>query len=91
MMLRQIPSSHYYSPYSSVPAPPPPGFYPIGLADGFYQRRHNTRFNVLFVDGHVETLKISQVFSTLSDDVLRRWNNDGQRHLEAVVGGRQSW
>jgi len=64
--------------------------YAIGLADGFYQRRHNARFNVLFCDGHVETLKISQVFTTLSDDVLRRWNNDGQPHLEAI-GGPQGW
>jgi prepilin-type processing-associated H-X9-DG protein/prepilin-type N-terminal cleavage/methylation domain-containing protein len=86
MELIQIPPGHYYSPYSSAPAPPPGGaLYFIGLADGFYQRRHNTKFNVLFCDGHVETLRISQIFTTLSDDVLRRWNNDGQPHREAVT------
>ena len=87
MYLWQIYSSHYYSAYSSIPAPPPGGaLYPIGLADGFYQRRHNTRFNVLFCDGHLETLRISELFTTLSDDVLRRWNNDNQPHREAVTG-----
>lgn len=82
--LMQIPPGHWYDSQTLFATA-------IGLADGFYQRRHNTRFNVLFCDGHVETLRISQVFTTLSDDVLRRWNNDGQPHLEAVVGGRQSW
>ncbi len=60
--------------------------YPIGLADGFYQRRHSTKFNVLFCDGHLETLRISELFTTLSDDVLRRWNNDNQPHREDVIG-----
>jgi prepilin-type N-terminal cleavage/methylation domain-containing protein/prepilin-type processing-associated H-X9-DG protein len=60
---------------------------PIGLADGIYQRRHDSRFNVVFCDGHVETLKISNLFTTLSDDVLSRWNNDGQPHRELVTAG----
>jgi prepilin-type processing-associated H-X9-DG protein/prepilin-type N-terminal cleavage/methylation domain-containing protein len=83
MDLMMIPAGHWYDSHTQQA-------YAIGLADGFYQRRHNTRFNVLFCDGHVETLRISELFTTLSDDVLRRWNNDGQPHLEAV-GGRQSW
>ena len=54
----------------------------VGLGDGVYQRRHNTRFNVLFCDGHVETLKIGDLFTTRSDFVLSRWNNDTQPHRE---------
>jgi prepilin-type N-terminal cleavage/methylation domain-containing protein/prepilin-type processing-associated H-X9-DG protein len=83
MELMQIPAGHWYDSHTQQA-------YAIGLADGFYQRRHNTRFNVLFCDGHVETLRIPELFTTRSDAVLRRWNNDGQPHLEAV-GGRQSW
>ena len=78
--------------------PIPPGRYSdygvfdgnaIGLGDGIYQRRHETRFNVLFCDGHVETLRISDLFTTLSDDILARWNNDGQPHRELV--GQPGW
>jgi prepilin-type processing-associated H-X9-DG protein len=54
---------------------------------GYYQRRHDTRINVLFCDGHVETLKISSVFTLRSDDVLARWNNDDQPHRELIGGG----
>jgi prepilin-type N-terminal cleavage/methylation domain-containing protein/prepilin-type processing-associated H-X9-DG protein len=83
-MLRffQIPAGHYYDF----------GAYDgdwIGLADGFYQRRHDTRFNVLFCDSHVETLRISDLFSTRSDDILARWNNDGQPHREVI--GSPGW
>jgi prepilin-type processing-associated H-X9-DG protein len=58
---------------------------PVLLGDGVYQRRHNLRFNVLFCDGHVETLKIDDLFSVASDAVLDRWNNDGQPHRELVT------
>jgi prepilin-type N-terminal cleavage/methylation domain-containing protein/prepilin-type processing-associated H-X9-DG protein len=61
----------------------------VGLADGFYQRRHDTRFNVLFCDGHVETLRISDLFTTLSNDILARWNNDGQAHRDLL--GQTGW
>ena len=56
----------------------------IYLGDGIFQRRHNLRFNVLFCDGHVETLKIENLFS-LRPDVLARWNNDNQPHYELVT------
>jgi prepilin-type processing-associated H-X9-DG protein/prepilin-type N-terminal cleavage/methylation domain-containing protein len=56
----------------------------VGLGNGVYQRRHGTRFNVLFCDGHVETLRISDLFTTRSDAVLARWNNDGQPHRELI-------
>jgi prepilin-type N-terminal cleavage/methylation domain-containing protein/prepilin-type processing-associated H-X9-DG protein len=56
----------------------------VGLADGIYQRRHNLRFNVLFCDGHLETLKIGDLFS-VRPDVLPRWNNDNQPHPELAA------
>jgi prepilin-type processing-associated H-X9-DG protein len=56
----------------------------IFLGDGIYQRRHNLRFNVLFCDGHLETLKIENLFS-LRPDVMARWNNDNQPHRELVT------
>ncbi len=56
----------------------------VGLGDGVYQRRHGTRFNVFFCDGHVETLRISDLFTTQSDAVPARWNNDGLPHRELV-------
>jgi prepilin-type N-terminal cleavage/methylation domain-containing protein/prepilin-type processing-associated H-X9-DG protein len=65
--------------------PSGPSISPAYLGDGVYQRRHNLRFNVLFCDGHVETLKIDNLFSISSDVVLARWNNDGQTHRELVT------
>jgi prepilin-type N-terminal cleavage/methylation domain-containing protein len=60
-------------------------FQNLGLGDGVYQRRHRTRFNVVFCEGHVETLKISDLFTTKSDAILARWNNDGQPHRELLL------
>jgi prepilin-type N-terminal cleavage/methylation domain-containing protein/prepilin-type processing-associated H-X9-DG protein len=53
----------------------------IGLSEGVYQRRHGARFNTLFCDGHNETLKIKNLFSS-RPEVLARWNNDNQSHSE---------
>jgi prepilin-type processing-associated H-X9-DG protein/prepilin-type N-terminal cleavage/methylation domain-containing protein len=61
----------------------------IGLGSGIYQRRHGGRFNVLFCDGHVETLKVSDLFTTRSDAVLARWNNDGQPHRDLALAPGQ--
>lgn len=69
------------------PEPLPPGNSLGGpwlrLGDGIFQRRHNFLFNVLFCDGHVETLGMDNLNST-RPDVLARWNNDGQPHQELV-------
>jgi prepilin-type processing-associated H-X9-DG protein len=56
----------------------------VGLGDGIYQRRHRTRVNVVFCDDHVETLKIPDLFTTQSDAILARWNNDGLPHRELI-------
>jgi prepilin-type processing-associated H-X9-DG protein len=60
-----------------------------GLGDGVYQQRHNSQFNVLFCDGHTELLKISQLFTTRSDTILERWNNDGKAHHDVL--GYPGW
>jgi prepilin-type N-terminal cleavage/methylation domain-containing protein/prepilin-type processing-associated H-X9-DG protein len=57
----------------------------IGLSEGIYQRRHRGRFNTLFCDGHIETLKIKNLFSSRSY-VLARWNNDNLPHRELAGG-----
>jgi prepilin-type processing-associated H-X9-DG protein len=49
------------------------------------KRRHDTRLNVLFCDGHVETPRVSDPFTTRSDAILARWNNDGQPHHEMIT------
>jgi prepilin-type N-terminal cleavage/methylation domain-containing protein/prepilin-type processing-associated H-X9-DG protein len=61
-----------------------PGTTVAGWRDGVYQRRHNARFNVLFCDAHVESLKIDD-FLSIRDEILKRWNNDGLPHRELVA------
>jgi prepilin-type processing-associated H-X9-DG protein/prepilin-type N-terminal cleavage/methylation domain-containing protein len=41
-------------------------------------RRHNGLWNITFCDGHVETLKASQLFATRNPAVAQRWNCDDQ-------------
>jgi prepilin-type N-terminal cleavage/methylation domain-containing protein/prepilin-type processing-associated H-X9-DG protein len=74
LILMPIPKGPYSGGYSG----------PVCLGDGVYQRRHNMRFNVLLCDGHVETLRIDDIFS-IRPAVLARWNNDNQPHSELVM------
>jgi prepilin-type processing-associated H-X9-DG protein len=64
----------------------PPGLDPMILAaEG---RRHDgSRRNILFCDGHVESLTLSQLFNYHSDAVLSCWNKDYLPHRELV----QDW
>jgi len=39
-------------------------------------RRHNNRFNTLFCDGHIESIKTDDLFNARRDDVRRRWHWD---------------
>jgi prepilin-type N-terminal cleavage/methylation domain-containing protein/prepilin-type processing-associated H-X9-DG protein len=48
------------------------------------RRRHHGQFNVAFCDGHVENLKIEDLFDLRRDEVRRRWNRDNLPHREAV-------
>jgi prepilin-type processing-associated H-X9-DG protein/prepilin-type N-terminal cleavage/methylation domain-containing protein len=54
---------------------------------GFYKQRHNGRFNVLFCDGHVEGLKVPDLFDVGQDRVLKRWNRDNLPHRETLRPG----
>jgi prepilin-type processing-associated H-X9-DG protein len=47
-------------------------------------RRHLGRFNVVFIDGHVEALRPEQLFG-MSDEEMSRWNNDHQPHREGLA------
>lgn len=47
-------------------------------------KRHAGRWNVSFCDGHVESLKIRQLFDVRKDEILKRWNNDNQPHRELI-------
>ena len=42
-------------------------------------KRHHGRFNVVFCDGHVESLETDQLFGP-TDGVLRLWNRDHEPH-----------
>jgi prepilin-type processing-associated H-X9-DG protein/prepilin-type N-terminal cleavage/methylation domain-containing protein len=44
------------------------------------RQRHDGRLNVLFCDGHVETIKFEPLFFDRSDAALRRWNRDNEPH-----------
>ncbi|MCS1406857.1 MAG: Type II secretion system protein G [Verrucomicrobia subdivision 3 bacterium] len=47
------------------------------------KRRHSGRYNVGFCDGHIEGIHRSKLFS-LTDDTLRRWNNDNEPHANLL-------
>jgi len=48
------------------------------------RRRHGGRFNVVFCDGHVESIKARTLFDVSTDEALRRWNNDNLSHRELL-------
>ncbi len=47
------------------------------------QQRHGGRFDVVFCDGHVESVLAAKLFDK-GDTTLRRWNNDNQPHLDKL-------
>jgi len=46
--------------------------------------RHRGRHNIVFCDGHTETIREPKLFE-ISDDALRRWNNDHQPHADRLT------
>jgi prepilin-type N-terminal cleavage/methylation domain-containing protein/prepilin-type processing-associated H-X9-DG protein len=48
------------------------------------KRRHGGRWNVVFCDAHVESLKTRDLFDGRRDEVLMRWNNDNLPHREML-------
>jgi prepilin-type processing-associated H-X9-DG protein len=54
---------------------------PIAVTRATPSQRHKTRANILFCDGHVESLKEKALIES-SNEVRRRWNNDNEPHPE---------
>jgi prepilin-type processing-associated H-X9-DG protein len=46
--------------------------------------RHQNRANMVFCDGHVETLTLEFLFQDTSDEALRVWNRDHLPHRELL-------
>lgn len=64
-----------------------PNGYPIwgtGRLDAI-QQRHRGRYNLVFCDGHTESIAHSLLFER-SDRALRRWSIDDESHLDSVPG-----
>lgn len=53
----------------------------------WHPRRHRGLWNILFCDGHVETLKTHQAFDPYNLEVRRLWNNDNLPHREFRPAG----
>lgn len=49
--------------------------------------RHLGKANVLFCDGHVESLDVNSLFEGTSDGELARWNRDHLPHRERIKNG----
>lgn len=47
-----------------------------------WRKRHAGRWNVLFCDGHVRTMRPGELFAPRFDKVRRIWNKDNQPHRE---------
>jgi len=47
-------------------------------------QRHQGKANVVFCDGHVESLTLPFLFADTSDAALSRWNRDHQPHREKL-------
>ena len=59
----------------------PRGF-ELETAARWAERRHRKRINLLFVDNHVESKPLSELFQSRDPAVLRLWNRDNRAHLE---------
>jgi prepilin-type processing-associated H-X9-DG protein len=46
------------------------------------KRRHDSRWNIAFCDGHVATFSQSALFNRSDSGVRSLWNNDNRPHLE---------
>ncbi len=44
------------------------------------RKRHGDRSNVVFCDGHVESIRLDTLYKDTSDRALRRWNRDNEPH-----------
>lgn len=44
------------------------------------RNRHGGKLNIVYCDGHVESLTVEKLLLDYSDAALRRWNNDNEPH-----------
>jgi len=56
----------------------------VFLMRGYAHSHHEGKANILFCDGHVESLKGDFAFQDRSDAALVRWNRDHQPHREQL-------
>lgn len=56
------------------------GLPPGNSATQAMRQRHGGRWNIGFCDGHVETMRTSDLFNLSNSVVAMRWNNDHQPH-----------
>jgi prepilin-type N-terminal cleavage/methylation domain-containing protein/prepilin-type processing-associated H-X9-DG protein len=49
------------------------------------RKRHSSKANIVFCDGHVEGLKFNRLYAN-RDEQLQRWNTDNQPHRNVVKG-----
>lgn len=52
--------------------------------DRLYSRRHAGKWTIAFCDGHVETLRATEIFDFRKPQILRRWNRDNLPHQELL-------
>jgi prepilin-type processing-associated H-X9-DG protein/prepilin-type N-terminal cleavage/methylation domain-containing protein len=74
---------YYYAVYEVPPNPPTPpaSMQWLSLTVSAEARRHDGgRRNILFCDGHVESLTIPQLFNYQNNAVLSLWNYDNLPH-----------
>lgn len=47
------------------------------------RKRHGSKSNIVFCDGHVEGLKFTRLYAN-QESQLKRWNNDNQPHTNLI-------
>jgi prepilin-type N-terminal cleavage/methylation domain-containing protein/prepilin-type processing-associated H-X9-DG protein len=51
---------------------------PMNTVQGAWDKRHGTRWNIGFCDGHIEGLRRQDVFDVTKPEQMKRWNRDNQ-------------
>ena len=54
----------------------------------FIRKRHGNRWNVVFCDGHVESLTTQKLWDGRLDQIVKRWNRDNLPHRESLGAWR---
>ncbi len=54
------------------------------ISESEASKRHNTKLNYVFCDGHVENFKIKDILSSKQERFLKLWSSDGVGHSELI-------